>query len=51
MVTLDDFGVPVILGSLHRSKDWTEPPAEGEHVLMCQPAGDDDDPRIQRSTN
>ena len=39
-----DHGVPVILGTLQRSVDWTEPAiGEGEWLLNCSEAGDDDD--------
>jgi len=41
MFPREDYGVPVILGTLQRSVDWIEPPAEGDHVLTCQEAGDD----------
>ena len=29
----NDHGVPVILGTLIRTADWTEPYAEGDHCL------------------
>lgn len=38
---LSDHGVPVILGELHRSRDWVEPFAEGDHLLVSAEAGDD----------
>lgn len=38
----NDHGVPVILGTLQRSKDWCEPPAEGDYLLCCVEAGDDE---------
>ena len=43
-----DHGVPVILGTLRRERDWVEPvtvSGEGEWILSSAEAGDDDDPR------
>ena len=43
-----DHGVPVILGTLKRERDWVEPvtvAGEGEWQLCSAEAGDDDDPR------
>ncbi len=38
---LADHGVPVLLGTLTRRVDWTEPPAEGEWELVIAEAGGD----------
>lgn len=36
-----DHGVTTLLGDLKRSRDWVEPPAEGDHILVLTIAGDD----------
>jgi hypothetical protein len=40
--SLDSHGVPVLLGDVKRRVDWVEPFPEGEHLLVCQEAGDDE---------
>jgi hypothetical protein len=37
----EDHGVPVILGTLERARDWVEPFAEGEWQLVSAEAGGD----------
>lgn len=41
---LDDFGIDVLLTDRppKRRVDWTEPPAEGDHLLVTTIAGDDE---------
>lgn len=47
MVTREDYGITLILEAhdtveLRRRKDWAEPYPEGEHLLVCAEAGDDE---------
>jgi hypothetical protein len=37
----DDFGVSELLRDVKRRTDWVEPFPEGEHLLVCQEAGDE----------
>lgn len=41
MYALDDHGITAVLNP-RRRVDWTEPPAEGDHLLVCAEAGDDE---------